>query len=253
MRGFLTFLLGLAIVGLAGSAMAAPGVDVTLDKDQITIGTFYNGTTLGVSGQIPAGCQAVIRVLGQPQELHMKQKGRALGVLWMNLDPVNFKEVPALCLVQSSGSLKDMGVADSLGLAGLQERIAVESKAVEPGWAKKELIKLKQSENLYQEHDRSVDLGEDASGSTRAFEAQIQVPSRMSPGDYTVEVFAVKDGQVAAQTVKTVTARLTGAPAVMAEMAFGHGALYGIMAALIAILGGLIIGRIFQGAKGGAH
>ena len=44
-----------------------------------------------------------------------------------------------------------------------------------------------------------------------------------------------------------------GAPAFLADMAFDHGTLYGILASVIAILGGLIISRIFQGSKSGAH
>jgi hypothetical protein len=71
------------------------------------------------------------------------------------------------------------------------------------------------------------------------------------PGGYTVEVIAVRDGTIQARASKAVDASLTGIPAVMANLAFNHGAWYGILASIIAILGGLIIGLVFQSK--GAH
>ena len=79
------------------------------------------------------------------------------------------------------------------------------------------------------------------------------MPSRLSPGAYTIEAVAIKDGAVVARGASAITAAFVGAPAFLADMAFGHGLLYGILASIIAILGGLIISQIFSGSKGGAH
>lgn len=227
-------------------ARADDAVGVKLDRQDIAIGTFYNGTTLEVSGSVPEGCKAVVRVLGVPQEVHMKQKGKAFGLLWMNINPVSFSDVPSLCLVMATDS------ADALGLAALKNRIGVESDSVDHAWAAAELIKVKIGEGLYQQHDQAVAVLPSKDGRT-PFSAQVALPSRLSPGEYTVEVFAVKNGAVVGQTSTTLTATLEGAPALMASLAFNHGALYGVLATLIAILGGWIIGRIFQGSKDGAH
>jgi hypothetical protein len=77
------------------------------------------------------------------------------------------------------------------------------------------------------------------------------VPSRLSPGSYTVEVFAVKDGVIVAQDAQPLNAKLTGAPAFLADLAFNHAIWYGVLASIIAIVAGLGIGLVFQSK--GAH
>jgi hypothetical protein len=74
----------------------------------------------------------------------------------------------------------------------------------------------------------------------------------LKPGGYVVEAAAVKGGVVVAQSSSQVVAQLTGFPAWLNHLAFGRSLLYGIMATVIAIVSGLVIGLIFQG-KGGAH
>ena len=81
-------LLALVLSVLFASAAFADEVTMTTTPSTIEIGTAYDGMTLHVAGTVPEGCQAVVRFLGKSQEVHMKEKGKAFGLLWMNMNRI---------------------------------------------------------------------------------------------------------------------------------------------------------------------
>jgi len=240
-----------ALLSLSSRALAADGVDVTVGQKTINMDLFYNGISIPVEGTVPEGTQVVLRFTGKIGEATMKRKGKAMGLLWMNMNTLHFSNMPAVCLVDSSAPLSALGQAgEKLALAGVAESVVIEPAAADREMLLSELLKLKKSEGLYREDAEAIKL-KGAKDGRQAFSVQVNIPSRLSPGDYSVEVFAIKDGNVVAQNVKPVAARLVGAPAFIANLAFNHGAWYGVLASLIAILAGLAVGFIFQSK--GAH
>ncbi|MDR3641940.1 MAG: TIGR02186 family protein [Humidesulfovibrio sp.] len=232
-------------------ASPAASLDFGMAPGVITISTFYNGTNVTVSGAVPDGAQVVVRFSGVPEKVAMKQKGKAFGLLWMNMNTLHFSGVPKVFLVESSAPLKDLGVAGpSIGLTGLMDKIGIEPDTADRSMLLPELVKLKKSEGLYREGNSAVTLG-DKSGELRQFTAKMAIPSRLSPGSYALEVFAVKDGVILAQASQPLDAKMTGIPALMADLAFNHAVWYGILASVIAIMAGLGIGLVFQSK--GAH
>lgn len=248
----------LSLLLLAGVLCATPALSragdlppFTMSPSAIAIGALYNGMNMTVTGKVPAGSQVVVRLAGEPTTFHMKEKGRVLGVLWMNLDKVAFENAPKVFLVAASeGTAPDM--VARLGVPGLAERIGVATKDGEKAQLVAEFLKFQKTEKLYLENAGQVSLGPDVDGA-RTFTAVLRLPSRLSPGAYSVEVLAVKGGDILARADASIGASFTGAPAFLADMAFGHGTLYGILASIIAILGGLVISQIFSGSKSGAH
>lgn len=238
-------LLFILLVVLPG-AVSAAGVDLNVTPADIAVHAFYNGTTVAVEGTVPEGAQVVLRFTGLPEEVSMKRKGKALGLLWMNMDTLHFANVPKVCLIESSAPLTDMGQAgQALGLEGVVEDIRLDPVPADRAALLSEVLKLKRREGLYRQGTGSVVLGE-ASGGQRTFKASVAIPSRLSPGGYAMEVFAVRDGKVVAQAAKAVDVNLTGVTAMMADLAFNHDAWYGVLASIIAILAGLGIGLVFQ-------
>jgi len=246
-------LFALVLLLPAGSALAQATKSVSLDVSPktISIDTLYNGTDLTVTGQIPAASQVVVRLVGEPATFHMKEKGKVFGLLWMNLDKVSFADAPKVFLVAASPEAPAGEVA-RLGVPGLAGRIKVTAAGGDTAPLVAEFLKYQTAENLYQENAGQVTLAPDAGGS-REFTAVLHMPSRLSPGAYAIEVVAVKDGAILGQGDAAITASFIGTPAFLADMAFGHGALYGILASIIAIVGGLVIGQLFSSSKGGAH
>ncbi len=244
--------LTLALVLFLPLSVRADATGLAVSPADVSIGALYNGEWMTVTGTVPAGADVVVRFTGAPHEIHMKEKGKALGLLWMNLDSLTFSGVPRVCLVQSSRPLGELGAAgQQLGLAGVSAGFGVESAAGDKHYLVPEFLKLKQGEGLYSEKTGGVELAPAENG-MQAFAAKVFLPSRLSPGHYLAEAFAVQDGAVVATASLPVPAELVGAPAFLANLAFNHGAWYGVLASIIAILGGLLIGMVFQ-SKGGAH
>jgi len=246
-RAILFFLLFVAMP----ATLRAADLEFAVAPSSIDIGAAYNGTSLQIDGQVPAGSQVVVRVSGAPGNVALKQKGKAFGLLWMNMNTLHFSNVPTVCLINSTVPLPELGAAGAeLGLKGLTGKIAIDPPSADRGLLLPEFLLLKSQEGLYQENVGGVKLGQAKDGS-QAFSASVKIPSRLSPGSYTVEAYAVKDGAVAATASQVVAAKLTGAPAFLADLAFNHAAWYGVLASIIAIVGGLGIGLVFQSK--GAH
>lgn len=259
MKKQLLLLTALLCLVPASYVHAQDGVQASVEPREIQVGALYNGTSLHVTGRIPADSDVVLRFLGAACNLHLKEKGKVCGIMWMNLDSLVFNGVPSVCIVNAAGipHSPDMktaddkdGIADPLSLEALKKGVTIENEGAEDENAFEELIKLKKQEGLYREVTGNVFYGE-TSGGLKQFRADIPVPSRLSPGDYVVEASAIRNGAVIARSEQPVTVKLVGVPAFLAGLAFGHSVLYGVLATVIALLSGLVIGVVFQSK--GAH
>ena len=160
-----------------------------------TIGTLYDGTTLTVAGTAPSNCEVVVRFMGAPEELHMKEKGKAFNLLWMNTGSVTFEAAPKAYLVASSKPLKELVGPKSaeLGLADMAERIEVSGTKDDRATLMGDLLALKGREGLYAEQSGAVTYGPDQGG-TRTYTAGLRLPAKLAPGSYTVQAMALLEG-----------------------------------------------------------
>lgn len=246
------FAVLLALPAAALAANSAPGgLDLVVSPPSVKIGATYDGTTLTVTGKAPAGSDVVVRFVGARTELHMKEKGRALGLLWMNLASLTIDEVPSVYLVTASKDLDALGAAAApYRLEQVSQDIVITPADKDTPVNRLELLKLRREEGLYREVRGGVTLSP-ADGASQEFRAVMPVPSKLLPGEYSVEVLALKDGKLAASGKTGVPVELVGIPAKLADVAFNHSLLYGILATIVALLSGLAIGLVFQSK--GAH
>ncbi len=240
-----------------GETGAGAGAGMEVKPRGIDIGTFYNGTSITVTGAVPEDSEVIVRFMGAAHEVHTKQKGKVFGIMWMNLQSITFKGAPSVCLVNSAVDLDALAAGSgaaasvaSLRLSGIEELISIESENCDRPAAFREFVKLKKSEGLYRELAGNVSY-EPASSGSKKFRAEIPIPSRLVAGDYVVEMAAISDGKIVARVQTPVVVKLVGFPALLFELAFGHALLFGILATVIAILAGLAIGLVFQSK--GAH
>lgn len=243
----------LACLLLPGALLAA-ATTIDAAPAEVAVGAFYNGATLNIEGSVPEGAQVVLRLSGAPAEVSMKKKGKAFGLLWMNMDTVHFSGAPTVFLAQSSAPLEDLGQAgEALGIgekSALVEAIHIGPEGADRAALMPEFLKLKAHEGLYRAVAEGLTLAPAQNGSQK-FRASFRLPSRLSPGAYTLEAVAVKDGAEISRASRGVEVKLAGMPAVMADLAFNHGLWYGVLSSVIAILAGLGIGLVFQSK--GAH
>ncbi len=238
----------------ASGALAQDLAHMSVEPRNVVIGAFYNGATLTVTGSIPADSEAIIRFMGESCDLHMKERGKVGGIMWMGLDSLTFKGAPSVCLVSSAVDFDRLDAAGGtsislLRLSGLKGSVRIEADGGEHKSAFEEFLKLKQKEGLYREILGNIHYGS-VSEAQKTFQAKIPVPSRLIPGSYAIELAAVRNGHVIARAEQPVAVNLAGFPALLAGLAFGLPALYGILATVIALLTGLAIGAVFQ-SRGG--
>ncbi|MFH0782845.1 MAG: TIGR02186 family protein [Pseudomonadota bacterium] len=242
----------LCIVLIPSLALADGPMTISATPNTILMGARYDGISLKVAGSVPAGSDVVLRFTGAPEDLHLREKGKVFGLLWMNVGKVALKNVPKVCLIDSSRSFADLGaIAEPFRLESLGSSVEVEKDAAGGEIdVIHELLLLKKNDHLYHESAGGVVLGPDK-GDSRTFTADIAVPSALAPGHYSVEAVAVRGGALVGKASSAVEASLSGFPGWLAKMAFERSLLYGVLATVIAIVSGLAIGLIFQSK--GAH
>ncbi|XXJ20709.1 TIGR02186 family protein [Desulfovibrio caledoniensis] len=233
----------LAALSLSCPAFAAAPVGMTIRPNLVTIGTGFNGTKVTVTGSVPEGDSAVIRLLGEPSDKTFKKKGKALGLLWMNLGEVEIKGVPDVFLVGTDGASNINWEHSDLGFSSV--------KGETEDWIYDEFIKLMEEDGFYEVENGIIQYTGEGEGK-RSFRAELSIPSAMHQGVYRVEVLAVKDGHIADMAAEELHTRLTGLPAFLSRLAFDHSLLYGVAAVIIAILAGLFMSLVFK-ERGGAH
>ncbi|MHB8810153.1 MAG: TIGR02186 family protein [Desulfobulbaceae bacterium] len=251
-KNILTLCTGLMVLALASFTYAAP-VELHLDKAAIEISTFYNGTTVLATGTVPAGSEAVVRVSGKDEALHLKKKGKVGGLLWMNTGDLTIENAPKIYLLYSSATGQEAIADPKLGVSldSLRERIKILPENEDQKFFFNEFLKMKKHDAVYAEFPGTVTYSEQPDGA-RLFQASLQIPPRMSEDDYTIEVLAIKEGSLIGQARADLQVKMVGFPEQLARMAFQRSLLYGILSVLIAVGAGLFMCTVFRG-KGGAH
>lgn len=249
--GLLIFLL-MSFAGIVSSPAAEKPLLMELASSNLKISTFYNGTTLEATGSVPDDVDVVLQVSGPKKEVHLKEKGKIAGFLWMNKTDVSLENTPAVYMVYTPPGPADKYLTPELGLGykALMNDITIKPESEDKDFIFGEYVKLMEKSGVYAIHEGAVKYGE-SNENMKGFSATLDIPSMMSPGSYQVKALAIKNGAVFDETQENLSVELTGLPETIANIAFGQPLLFGIMAVIIALATGLIIGTIFKG--GGAH
>ena len=214
----------------------------------VPIKLFYNGAKLKISGESDVNDDLVVKISSEPEEAHMKYKGKAAGLFW-----ISFEHVPTVYLLASSGKLNALmpvaeQIQEGIGFESIKAAAEMESSAagMDPERWIKEFIKFKKAEKLYQIQEGKVKKEQGS------YQLDIKWPFQAAPGTYNIEVLAVRDGKVVDRNETSLTVAKTGLVATLSNLAFNHAAVYGIIAIVVAMAAGFAVGALFKGG-GGAH
>lgn len=235
-------------------------IDVIQPKS-ILINHSFSGGKVSIKEVIPSGNEVAIRLIGPRENLVLMRKDRVKG-LWMNVEQINFQDIPNVYLLMTSKGLSTAKNRDNIKTMKL-DYFSLLSKSLPDESINKdpdnhqadnsllinELIKLKESDKLYQISDGTVNIKPLEKGVWDQIDAVLNVPAKVSPGTYTLELFAFKDGKSKMLRSSSIEVKLTGLPAMISNLAFKNGLWYGILAVIIATFSGLLIGVVF-GSKG---
>jgi len=245
---------------LPKSACSTVSVRAKHEPNLIAIGAFFNGTQLTVSGKIAAENEVAVIVKGKQEALTLKKKGKALGLLWMNMGDVHFKKVPNLYILYSSKGMMELAASDAItseqlgiGLESLKKEMEIEAPQAERNYLTQEFLKLKKKQGLYAFHPGEISIGQ-KSGTDKSFKAAVWIPPRISTGEYQVQVMEIHDGIIVGNSIDQLKVVEQGIPSMISSLAFNHSLFYGFLAVLIAVAAGLVMDFFFgTGKGGGAH
>jgi uncharacterized protein (TIGR02186 family) len=263
MRPSLTIacLLGATVLVAQRAGLAAPEEQsdsrMRIDPTEIVVGLFYGGTTLHLDAAVPAGLEVAVVCVGQEERVELKRKGKVGRILWINVGDAVFDRVPSFYQLTTSGSLAELApasVLQKLGVGyGALEARAVQAAGDEDGSRLfRELVRLKESEQLFSEQQGGVSLEATAHGSTHV-SARCFLPDKVPMGSVEVRLFGFSQGRGSLLDSRRVRLRQGGLTAFISSLAVGHGLLYGILAVFVAVIVGLLTGFVFGSGSRRGH
>ena len=97
------------------------------------------------------------------------------------------------------------------------------------------MIRLRQRAGLFQEHDDGISfIGRSL------FRGTVDLPVSVPIGLYTADVYLFRDGELLSKNESTLQVNKVGFERLVYLLAFRYPFIYGLVAVLIAVLGGLI-------------
>jgi hypothetical protein len=245
----LLLLLALAPAG----SVRAESVTIQLIPDLVEINSFYQGRDVAVTGTLPAGLGAVVEVRGPTTQEHLMRKGRR-GPLWMNVGAIDVTGAPSIYIVLTSAAdlLGQSQTVTSWGFPALLQhlKLAGDLQENEQTKFKKQFLELKESQRLYASAPGGLKISP-AEGGLQKVTGKFWLPSNIKPDTYKVCLTTVREGHAVDKVCVDLPVQMVGFPALLMTMAYEHAALYGLLAIIIAIVVGAVMGYLFKG--GGGH
>ncbi len=259
MAGKLIRLVGLLwVVLLAAAWSGAAGAEMVTDRthQQVLVDVRFSGQRIYFFGTLPdpAADLVVKLVPAEPLPIKLMRKGKVV-LFWMGVKQFEIHNLPYLYKIHSTRPLEqilgpELAHKYRLGYASLQDDMQLKLLKGSPSPDDRQVmfngfIKLKEKQNLYRIAANSIRVTKG-----RLFEHAFTFPDKAKEGTYLVETYAIKDGKVIDMSRDRVEVRKVGLTAWLYHTAQNNGVLYGVMAVVIALGAGLLVGTIF---KGGGH
>jgi len=226
---------------------AGEELQAELSTREIAIQSNFTGIEILIYGSIDfsqtktpdQGAYDVIMVIRAPsQALVARRKERVAGI-WINGEGEVFPKVPGFYAALSTrpfraiapdATLKELGI----GVANLDFG-RKQSGDDQDGTFRSAVIRLKEKQNLFQEHDDGV-----AFAGRSLFRGTVALPVNVPVGRYTADIYLFRDGALIGKNQSTLQVTKAGFERVIYVLAFAHPFVYGVLAVLVAVLTGLV-------------
>jgi uncharacterized protein (TIGR02186 family) len=247
MSKILARLAALTIVLVASSPSQSQDLVADLSDHLIAVTTGFAGTRLllfGTQGEESGDIVVVVR--GPDRDVVVRRKDRVGGV-WINSDNAQFGRVPSFYHVASNRPLAE--IADTRVLGHLQiglHEIRLSGDGVprnELTEYRKAIVRIYGDQGLYRSREGDVSY---LAG--RLFRTEVEFPSNVPTGHFSVTTYKFKNGQVVGAQTTPLQVSKIGIGAKIFEFAHSYSALYGLTAIFIALFAGWAAGAIFRRA-----
>ena len=243
-------MLALACLLLAAPYGAAWAEDLVsgISQDTIQITSNYTGTDIVVFGAIERpqsvqGRNIVVVVRGPDHAITVRRRNRIAGV-WINSDAARFEGMPAYYYLASTEPIPRVAPPEALtrygiGLQNLKPSAIGSHHDPEP--FRQAGIRHLQREGLYVESPGSIDFL-----SETLFRTRVPVPASVPRGQYNVEVYLFRNGEVVSAQSTPFFVDATGLERRLFNMAHDAPLSYGLACVFMAMLLGWISSVLFR-------
>jgi hypothetical protein len=215
------------------------------------IGTFYSAGQVTISGEVPSGQDVIVEIKGPASSGKFDLKGR-VGPFWMTSGKAELDGAPAMYVLLLPGGPDWRSKAASLGLGldAVKREISMQSDQLSPDDLFDMFVDLKKSEGLYAEEDNAITYTPAENGH-REFKAVYRFPRSTTKGNYLIKATAVANGARSRELSRSFRVEEVGFTRLVDDLATNRRLTYGILAVLIALSAGAIMGVLFK--SGGGH
>jgi uncharacterized protein (TIGR02186 family) len=265
MKRTLILLTALSLVALLASGAPAvtpeaqQKVVTAASKNLIEIGLSYRGDQIHFFGVNPVpGTDLIIRLTAEKDEaVKLSVKGQ-VGPFWMTVKQYDVTGAPFMYKIHSSKPISQIISADTardleLGYPAVRNKMQLHLArgTAAPDDADKVFkgfIKIKEEANLYNivEDPKRLEVTEG-----KLFKHYFRFPPAATEGKYLVESFCFAKGELVGYGKDVIEIKKVGLEHWLTYTSQEHPVAFGIMAVLIAVVVGLLVGVIFR--KGGHH
>ena len=238
----------LAVLLLLSIPARAEDLVSGLSQDTIQITSNYTGTDIVVFGAIeqaqnPQGRNIVVVVRGPDEPMTVRRRDRIAGV-WVNSDAARFEGLPAYYYLASTEPVARIAPAAALARygIGLQSlRPSAIGSHHDPEPFRQAAIRYHQRAGLYTESPGSIDFLSES-----LFRTRVPVPAGVTRGQYNVEVYLFRDGEVVSAQSTPLFVDASGLERRLFNMAHDSPLSYGLACVFMAMLLGWVSSVLFR-------
>ncbi len=237
----------------ADEAKPKESIQSDISTRDISIQSNFTGIKILIFGSVdfshaPApdeGNYDVIAVIRGPDEPMVVRRKERIAGIWVNGSSKTFPAMPGFYAALASHPFRAITTEETLrtlgiGYANLDFAKGGKDDAKEAAF-RSALIRLKQDQDLFQEHDDGVSfIGRSL------FKASVDLPVDVPIGRYTTNVYLFRDGQLLSKNQSTIEVNKAGFERAVYLLALDHPFIYGLAAVLIAVVIGLLGWVVFR-------
>jgi uncharacterized protein (TIGR02186 family) len=219
-----------------------------ISQDTIQITSNYTGTDIVVFGAVERsqntqGRDIVVVVRGPDEPMTVRRRDRVAGV-WVNRDAAQFEGLPAYYYLASTRPVDQIAAPQALGRYGIGIHYLYPSAVGshhDPHFFLEAAKRYHQRVGLYAENPGSIDFL-----SETLFRTRVPVPAGVTRGQYNVEVYLFRDGEVVSAQSTPLFVDATGLERRLFNMAHNAPFSYGLACVFMAMLLGWISSVLFR-------
>lgn len=249
----LLFICPILVLGTLHAVPADPFKELKVQPEVLNIDTFYSGGRITISGKVPEGQDVIVQIAGPATNGAFDIKGR-VGPFWMTRGKAELVGAPAMyVLLLPGGEGEDWQAGASalgLDLRQIRKKIDLHSDTLSPDKLFDLFLELKKNEGHYAVVNNAVSYASGENG-MRNFTAVYRFPRSTAAGTYHIVATTVAESGIGMEQSTTFQVEEIGFIRMIDHLATHQRLIYGILAVVIALFTGTVMGLLFKG--GGGH